>query len=282
MKVLVIGSTGRLGQDVCNVLKSRGIEHCGIGSAALDITDRDAVMDFIQNKYPCDVVVLTAALCSMEKIAADLERAYLVNSNGPKWVAQACSSIHAKMLFISTDYVFDGEAGRPYTEDDIPNAINDYGKSKILAEKYIKENLSEYFILRVAWLFSNAGGEYLEKVVKAVQKGDPFPAILERIACPTYTEDIAERICEFIMTEKYGTYHVVNEGCCTQEQFCELVQELMGKHIELLPQQLPDNAVPYPKNTCLSTEKMQKAGFTAMEPWQSAVERCLRKRGIID
>lgn len=281
MKVLVIGATGRLGRDVCSALGARGIEHRGIGSSQLDITNRDAVCDYLTNAYPADVVILTAALVGLEKLDADPDRAYLVNSTGPKWVAEACRQTGATLLFISTDYVFSGEAGRPYTEEDTPDAVNVYGKTKILAENYITSTLEKYFILRIAWIFSDKGNDYVGSVVNAVEKGEAFPAIMVRNANPTYTRDIADRICEFIQTDAYGLYHVVSKGDCTQESLCEEVMRLMQKKIELLPQILPPGSVDRPKDTRLSTQKMCDAGFTPMPTWQDAVKRCLTNRGII-
>ena len=281
MKILIIGATGKLGTDICHAIEQKGWEYRGVGSAQLDITNPDCVNNYFSCEYQPDIVILAAAILGLEKLENDPEKAYLVNSTAVRYVCEACKQIDASLVFISTDFVFDGEAGRPYTENDIPNATNIYGKTKILAEKFIQQILDKYFILRVAWLFSDKGNDYLDTVTIAVLNCAEFPAIMERRACPTYTKDIADRICEFIVSDKYGIYNVVNEGGCSQEELCLEVERLLNKTITLTPQVLEADSVPRPRDTRLCTKKMRSAGFTAMPSWQDAVARCLKNRGFI-
>ena len=214
MKILVTGVGGQLGYDVIKELEKRNIECIGADRAEFDITDFEATHKFITNYIP-DVVVHCSAYTAVDKAEDELELCYLVNAVGTENIAGICKEIDAKMLYISTDYVFDGTKDGFYEVDDEPNPINVYGKTKLAGEKVVQGILEKYFIVRISWVFGINGNNFVKTMLSLGKERGELSVVADQVGSPTYTADLAPLLVDMIQTDKYGIYHATNEGECS-------------------------------------------------------------------
>lgn len=279
LKVLVTGVSGQLGFDIFSQLKSKGIECVGTNPQDFDITNEDEVFEYI-SKFSPTVVVHCAAYTAVDNAQDEEELCRLINVNGSENIAKACAKLDAKILYISTDYVFDGEGIEPFETNSKTNPLNVYGKSKLDGEKAVLENCKNSFILRTSWVFGENGMNFVKTIIRLASERDKISVVNDQIGSPTYTKDLAVLICDMINTSKYGVYHATNEGYCTFAQFAKEIVKSSGYNtqvIEITSDEFGAKAN-RPKNSRLSKKSLDDAGFSRLPDWQDALYRFLNHK----
>ncbi len=274
MKVLVTGVHGQLGYDVCNELTRRGIENRGIDKKECDITDKNAVMHYILGYKP-DVVIHCAAYTAVDKAEDDVDLCRQINFYGSQYIAQACKEIDAKMVYISTDYVYDGSGNNFFEVDDKKGPLNVYGITKLEGEEAVKNILSKYFIVRISWVFGLNGNNFINTMIRLGSSNSELKIVSDQIGSPTFTYDLAPLICDMVDSEKYGEYNATNEGVCSWAEFAECIFKESGQNVlvhHIKTEEYPTKAV-RPKNSRMSKESLVNAGFNRLPLWQDAVKR---------
>jgi len=301
MKIFVTGVNGQLGHDVMNNLKNRG--HEGIGSdiaecytgvangsavttmpyVQLDITDKMAVAKVITDIRP-DAVIHCAAWTAVDMAEDDdkVELVRAVNAGGTQNIADACKIVDAKMLYLSTDYVFNGQGDRPWQPDDKNYApLNVYGQTKLEGELAVANTLEKYFIVRIAWVFGLNGKNFIKTMINVGKTHDTVRVVNDQIGTPTYTYDLARLLVDMIETEKYGYYHVTNEGgYISWYDFCCEFYKQYGLDTKVVPVATKEyglSKAARPFNSRLDKSKLVEAGFTPLPTWQNAVARYLKE-----
>lgn len=234
MKVLVTGATGQLGWDVMKELKRRGIDCRGTGSKDLDITDREAVMQYIGTYRP-DAVIHCAAYTAVDKAEDEPELCRKVNADGTAYIAEACKLVDARMVYISTDYVFGDDGDRPHEVDDPPHPLNVYGQTKWEGEEAVRHILQKYFIVRISWVFGEHGNNFVKTMLRLGKERKAISVVADQFGAPTYTADLAPLLCDMVMTDKYGTYHACNSGCCSWAEFAQEIFRAAGMDVKVIP-----------------------------------------------
>lgn len=298
MRVFVTGVNGQLGHDVMAELKKRNYE--GIGSdiaetyagtdevstmfyVKLDITDKEAVLQTIKIFKP-DVIVHCAAWTAVDLAEDDdkKEIVHKVNAEGTKNIAEAAKAVDAKMVYISTDYVFDGQGERPWEPDDKNYApLNVYGRSKLDGELAVSGTLEKYFIVRIAWVFGLNGKNFIKTMINVGKTHDKVRVVCDQIGTPTYTIDLARLLVDMIETDKYGYYHATNEGgYISWYDFCVEFYKQYGLTTKVEPVTTEEyglSKAARPFNSRLDKSKLVEAGFTPLPTWQDAVSRYLKE-----
>ncbi len=278
MKVLVTGASGQLGYDVCKVLQARGVEHRGVDIQDFDITDAAATQDYITEYHP-DAVIHCSAWTAVDKAEDEMEKVRAVNAGGPRNIALVCREIGAKMLYISTDYVFPGTGEQFYEPDDPTGPLGVYGKTKLEGEQEVQELLDRYFIVRISWVFGLNGNNFVKTMLRLAETKTEVSVVCDQIGSPTYTADLAPLLCDMIVTDKYGIYHATNEGVCSWAEFAQEIFCLAGKDakVNAIPtSEYPTRAV-RPLNSRMSKDKLERMGFSRLPTWQDALARYLEE-----
>ena len=291
MKVFVTGVGGQLGYDVVNELKRRG--HEAVGSdiidcdetnyIKLDITDKEAVTKTISGIKP-DAVIHCAAWTAVDAAEdeEDQPKVYAINRDGTKNIAQACKAADCKMIYISTDYVFDGQGERPWQPDDKNYApLCVYGKSKLEGELAVAETLEKYYIVRIAWVFGKNGKNFIKTMLNVGKKYPEVRVVNDQIGTPTYTFDLARLLVDMAETDKYGYYHATNEGgfISWYDFTCEIFKQA-GYTTKVTPVTTKEyglSKAARPFNSRLDKSKLQKNGFEPLPTWQDALSRYLKE-----
>lgn len=278
MRILVTGASGQLGYDVERELERRGIEHLGTSSRELDITDRAAVEHLMQSYRP-DAVIHCAAYTKVDLAEDEPERCWAVNADGTRNLAAACREIGAKLLYISTDYVFPGTGEQFRRTDDPVSPVNTYGRSKLAGELAVQSLLEKYFIVRISWVFGKNGNNFVKTMLRLAETKAELSVVCDQIGSPTYTADLAPLLCDMVQTERYGVYHATNEGTCAWSEFAEAIFELAGRQVVVHP--IPTSAYPTravrPLNSRMSKECLHSNGFQELPEWKNALARYLKE-----
>lgn len=278
LKILVTGVKGQLGYDVCRELKERGYTNFkGIDIEDLDITDQEAVHKYIKDFNP-DVVIHNAAWTAVDKAEELKDKVYAVNALGPKYIAEACKEVDAKMIFISTDYVFDGK-GEGYFEIDSPkNGLSVYGSTKSAGENFVMGILIKYFIIRISWVFGINGNNFIKTMLRLADSGKTeLNVVCDQIGSPTYTYDLSKLMCDMMETEKYGIYHATNEGVCSWSEFARYIFKVANINVKVNDVTTEDykKLVPAqadrPLNSRLSKRSLTDNGFDELPDWKKSV-----------
>ena len=299
MKFLVTGVNGQLGHDVMNELFKRG--HEGVGSdivesyagvadespvttmpyISLDITDKDAVRKIITEVNP-DAVIHCAAWTAVDMAENDdkVELVRKVNAGGTRYIADACKAVDCKMLYLSTDYVFDGQGTEPWKPDCKDyKPLNVYGQTKLEGELAVSCTLDKYFIVRIAWVFGLNGKNFVKTMIAAGKTHDTVRVVNDQIGTPTYALDLARLLVDMCETEKYGYYHATNEGgYISWYDFCCEIYRQYGLNTAVIPVTTREyglNKAARPFNSRLDRRKLAEAGFQPLPVWQDAVKRFL-------
>ncbi|NNJ29268.1 dTDP-4-dehydrorhamnose reductase [Lacrimispora defluvii] len=276
MKVLVTGVKGQLGYDVVNELKKRGHEAVGVDIEEMDITDEESVNRVIREAAP-DAVIHCAAYTAVDAAEDNEELCRAVNARGTGNIARVCKALDIRMMYISTDYVFNGQGTRPWEPDDKREPLNIYGQTKYEGELEVEENLKKYFIVRIAWVFGVNGKNFIKTMLNLGKTRDKLSVVADQIGSPTYTFDLARLLVDMIETEKYGRYHATNEGLCSWYEFaCEIFRQA-GMNVTVEPvtsDQFPVKAK-RPMNSRISKDKLVENGFQPLPSWQDALRRYL-------
>lgn len=279
-KVLVTGVAGQLGYDVVRVLQDRNIEAVGVDIADFDLTDKEAVLSYIKKASPT-CIVHCAAYTAVDKAEDDQEKAYAVNVLGTRHIAGAAKETGAKLMYISTDYVFDGEKKEPYDADDPNNPLGVYGNSKYLGEGECRAQVQKLFIVRLSWVFGKNGNNFVKTMLRLSETKDEISVVCDQSGSPTYTPDAARIICDMIATEQYGIYHVSNEGFCTWHEFASEIMRLAGRSTRIKPITTAEypTRTRRPKNSCFSKKELDANGFERLPHWKDALDRYLKDIG---
>lgn len=278
MKVLVTGVNGQLGYDVVKELNKRNIECNGADLCDFDITDSRQTDEFILNCRP-DAVVHCAAYTAVDRAEDDALTCEKVNVTGTENIACACRKIDAKMLYVSTDYVYGGNGEAPFlpTDEVCPKSV--YGKTKLGGEEAVKKHLDKYFIVRTSWVFGINGNNFVKTMLRLADERSELRVVDDQIGSPTYTPDLARLICDMIVTSKYGTYHGTNENYCSWAEFAKTIMEKGSKNCKIIP--IPSSEYPAkaqrPLNSRLSKACLDEAGFDRLPSWQDALERYFKE-----
>lgn len=301
MKIFVTGVAGQLGYDVMNELNKRGYE--GIGSdlapeyagaqdesavtkmtyVSLDITDKDAVERTLLEIKP-DVVIHCAAWTAVDLAEDDdkVEKVRAINAGGTENIARVCKKLDCKMIYISTDYVFDGQGTEPWKPDCKDyKPLNVYGQTKLEGELAVSQNLEKYFIVRIAWVFGMNGKNFIKTMLNVGKTHDTVRVVSDQIGTPTYTYDLARLLVDMAESEKYGYYHATNEGGCISwyDFTCEIYKQA-GYKTKVIPVTTKEyglSKATRPYNSRLDKSKLVNAGFMPLPTWQDALGRYLKE-----
>lgn len=272
MKILITGSNGMLGYDLKEVLKD---EHELIltTSKTLDITDKEQVIEFVEDSKP-DIIINSAAYTDVDGCEENKDLAYSVNGEGVRNLALACREVDCALLHISTDYVFDGTARDPITEDGEIGPISVYGKSKLEGEKAILEILDKYFIVRTAWLYGINGKNFPKTMLELAENHSEITVVYDEVGTPTYTPDLAYGISQLIETDKYGIYHLTNSGYCSWCEFSRLIFEIAEKDVKVIPVTASEFArpAPRPSYSVLENKNWIDNGFKPLRDYKEAIK----------
>ena len=301
MRVFVTGVGGQLGHDIMNELHKRGYEGVGSdlapvysgiadGSAvtsmpyvSLDITDKTAVANAILEMRP-DAVIHCAAWTAVDAAEDEDKQALVrkINVDGTKFIADACKMLGCKMLYLSTDYVFDGKGETPWQPDCTEyDPVNVYGQSKLDGELAVRNTLEKYFIVRIAWVFGLNGKNFVKTMLALSEKYDTLRVVCDQVGTPTYTTDVSRLLVDMVETEKYGCYHATNEGgyISWYEFACEIFRQA-GKSTKVIPVTTAEyglSKAARPFNSRLDKSKLVENGFVPLPTWKDALSRYLKE-----
>lgn len=276
MKILVTGVLGQLGHDLVKELNRRGHTVIGIGSKEADITDADAVINKL-NEWKPEAVMHCAAYTLVDNAEDDRERCDAVNRIGTENIARACAQIDAKLLYLSTDYVFSGDGDIPWKPDDTPRPLNIYGMTKYLGEEAVRRYTNKHFIVRTSWLFGINGRNFVNTMLRLSAERDILTVVSDQVGSPTYTVDLSRLLSDMIESEKYGTYHAANEGFCSWYEFACAIMEKTGRFAKVVPVLSTDYPAKArrPSNSRMNKDKLSERGFSRLPHWEDALERYL-------
>jgi len=273
MKILITGYKGMLGLDLVDILENENQHELVLTDIGeLDITNLEEVKKMFNQEKP-ELIINVAAYTDVDGCETNRELAYSVNSIGPKNLAIASNENGAKLLHISTDYVFPGNNTKPYTEDDKTDPQSYYGLTKLEAEKFIKENMKNYFIVRTAWLYGINGKNFVKTMLNLAKNNSEITVVNDQRGSPTFTVDLAHAICELIKTDKYGVYHVTNSDECTWYDFAKNIFELANMDVTVKPVNTEEYPTPAkrPKYSVLSHKKWNSSGFKPLRTYKNAL-----------
>lgn len=284
MKILVTGVNGQLGYDCVRELILRGYKNVkGIDIDDLDLTRDEDVKKYI-SEYKPDVVMHNAAWTAVDKAEEMPDKVYEVNALAPKYIAEACNSIGAKMVYISTDYVFNGLGDKPFNVDDEKGGLSVYGRTKAQGEDFVTSTIEKYFIVRISWVFGKNGNNFVKTMLKLANMGKTeLNVVADQVGSVTYTYDLSKLLCDMIETDKYGVYHATNEGYISWAEFAKEIFKQSGKNVKvnyvttdeylkMIPQQAKR-----PLNSRMSKDSLDKAGFNRLPNWKDALNRFLKE-----
>ena len=288
MRVFVTGVNGQLGHDVMHQLRRDGHQAIGsdlnlsqLATVALDITDPEAVAAAIAQAAP-DAVIHCAAWTAVDLAEDRPDTVRAINADGTAHIANACRELGCKMLYISTDYVFDGLGDTPWQPDCKDyKPLNVYGQTKLEGELAVANTLEKYFIVRIAWVFGRNGNNFIKTMLQLSEKYESLRVVSDQIGTPTYTLDLARLLVDLVQTEKYGYYHATNEGgyISWYEFACEIFRQA-GKSVQVNPVTTAEyglSKAARPFNSRLDKQKLTEQGFTPLPVWQDALSRYLKE-----
>ena len=279
MKVLVTGVKGQLGYDVVNELTKRGHEAVGVDVDEMDITDGDACRQVITEANP-DAVIHCAAYTAVDAAEDNVDLCRRVNADGTRNIALVCRDLDIKMVYISTDYVFDGQGTRPWEPDDARDPLNVYGVTKCEGEMAVEELVKKFFIVRIAWVFGVNGKNFIRTMLRLGEEKGAVSVVDDQIGSPTYTYDLARLLVDMTESEHYGRYHATNEGFCSWYEFaCEIFKQAGMAEVKVTPvdsSQFPAKAK-RPMNSRMDKSKLTANGFEPLPTWQDALNRYLKE-----
>lgn len=274
MKVLVTGVSGQLGCDVRDELLKRGNEVLAPSSKEFNVTDMNRVFDYLDAERP-DAVIHCAAYTAVDKAQEESFKCHDINASGTRTLAKNCGRMDIPLLYVSTDYVFDGSGEIPFEVTSKKGPLNEYGLSKLAGEEAVKMFCQKYFIVRTSWVFGMNGNNFVKTILKIADTKDAITVVDDQIGSPTYTKDLAVLLCDMIESGKYGVYHATNDGFCSFCEFAEKIIEYSGRGTRIIPIPSEKYKTPAtrPKNSRLSKQSLTDAGFDLLPTWQDALRR---------
>ena len=282
MRALLIGSRGQLGSDLCRIWTG---DLVALSHQELDVCDRDQVYTTIDREAP-DLVINTAAYHRVDECESNIARAFEVNVLGAKYVAEAARQAGAAVMFISTDYVFDGEQDSPYDEEDPGRPLSVYGVSKLAGEHVVQQSNPRHFVVRSSSLFgiagaSGKGGNFVETMLRKARAGEPLRVVDDQVSSPTFTADLAAKLQELAATDRFGLYHVTNSGQTSWCRFAEKIFELVELQPSLTAINSEELGAPAarPAFSVMANRALVEAGLSLLRPWEDALEAYLGEKG---
>lgn len=281
MRVLVTGSKGQLGYDVIRELEKRNHTAIGVDVEEMDITDPQAVERVLSGTH-ADAVIHCAAYTAVDAAEDNEDLCRRINAFGTENIAKQCRAMDIKMIYISTDYVFDGKGERPWEPEDKREPQNVYGQTKYEGELAVQKYLEKYFIVRIAWVFGKNGRNFVKTMLRLAENHNTITVVNDQIGSPTYTADLAKLLIDMAETEQYGVYHATNEGFCSWYAFaCQIFKEAGKEQMKVIPvssSEYPAKAI-RPENSRMSKQKLVENGFQKLPSWQDALKRYLIELG---
>lgn len=277
MRVLITGSSGQLGKAVVELFFKNGIDVYPIPHSRLDITDRKAVDEIIRSYLP-DVVINCSAITDVDLCEREIDRAFKVNAIGAKNLALVTQRYNIHLIHISTDYVFDGKKDSPYIEFDKPNPINNYGKSKLEGENFVRTFSQRFTIIRTSWLYGD-GNNFVKKILERVKQEKLLKVVDDQFGSPTYTYDLAKALMTITKEQAHGLYHFANVGIVSRFQEARFIVEKLKLGVEIIPvkSEQYSTLAERPRYTPLKNYLLELEGLFYARDWESALEEFLFK-----
>ena len=281
-RILVIGAKGMLGRDLVEVLRSssRNDEVIGWDFEDIDIREEQSTIAKIERNYP-EIVINVAAFTDVDGCESNEEKVFAINAEGMRHIALGALRCRAKVVYLSTDYVFDGKKREPYLESDPPNPLNVYGRSKWKGEQYVQELVENSLIIRTQWLYGRYGNNFVTSILRQAREKRVLSVVNDQIGSPTYTADLSKAISVLIQFDVKGIFHVANSDLCTWYTFGQAILKLAGivgvKIIPISSKELGRPAI-RPSYSVLSTQKLKREIGTMLRPWSEALKDYLQSR----
>lgn len=277
MRVLVTGAKGQLGFDVVNELKKQGLTPIGVDVEEMDITDESVCRKVIA-EAKADAVIHCAAYTAVDAAEDNVDLCRRINADGTRNIASVCGDLGIKMMYISTDYVFDGEGERPWEPDDRRDPLNVYGQTKYEGELAIEELTDKFFTVRIAWVFGLNGNNFIKTMLRLGREKGAVSVVNDQVGSPTYTYDLARLLVDMIQTEKYGRYHATNEGICSWYEFAVEIFRQAEMDVRVTPVSSEEfkAKAKRPHNSRMDKQKLVENGFEPLPSWQDALSRYLK------
>ena len=276
MKVVVTGVRGQLGHDVVNELEKRGHTAVGTDVEEMDITDAGKVREVLTSERP-DAVIHCAAYTAVDAAEDNVELCRRINAQGTENIAKVCGDLDCRMLYLSTDYVFNGEGERPWEPDDEREPLNVYGQTKYEGELAVETYVEKFFIVRIAWVFGVNGKNFIKTMLRLGKDHDELTVVADQIGSPTYTWDLSRLLVDMIESDRYGRYHATNEGLCSWYEFAVEIFRQAGMDVHVRPvtsEEYPAKAK-RPHNSRMDKSKLEQNGFRRLPDWKDALTRYL-------
>jgi len=276
MRILVTGAGGMLGHALVPVLEAQH-QVIGLTRKDCDLCDEPAVREIFLLQKP-DMAIHLAAFTNVDACELEPEKAKAGNEIATLNVAEATRQVGATLLYISTDYVFDGRSDRPYSEDDLPNPLSVYGRTKLMGEKHVQETLDRYFIVRTSWLFGPNGRNFVSTILRLAGERPELRVVDDQRGSPTYTRHLAQKLAELVRRREYGVYHLTGAGSCSWYEFARKIVELSGlQGVRVTPVSSMEYTRPAPRqaNSVLENHRASSSGLGLLPPWQQGLENYL-------
>ncbi|MED4113702.1 dTDP-4-dehydrorhamnose reductase [Priestia megaterium] len=282
-KVLITGANGQLGKELVELFTEKGFEVYGFGRDKMDITNQAQVQEIISTLKP-NIVLHSAAHTQVDLAESEPDQAFLINAYGTRNVAVAAEAVGAKLVYVSTDYVFDGTSNEPYNEFSATSPLGVYGKSKLAGEQFVRDLHSKFFIVRTSWVYGRHGGNFVKTMLKLGKERKELSVVSDQIGCPTYTLDLANSILEIVATEKYGIYHISNSGSCSWYEFAKAIFEVNSNEIHINPCKTSEFIRPAarPSYSVFEHKSIHLNSFKPIRHWREALEDFLKKEKMIE
>ncbi|PGA14230.1 dTDP-4-dehydrorhamnose reductase [Priestia aryabhattai] len=276
-KVLITGANGQLGKELVELFTAKGFEVYGFGRDKMDITNQAQVQEVISTLKP-NIVLHSAAHTQVDLAESEPEQAFSINAYGTRNVAVAAEAVGAKLVYVSTDYVFDGTADEPYDEFSPTSPLGVYGKAKLAGEQFVRDLHSRFFIVRTSWVYGKHGANFVKTMLKLGGEREELSVVADQRGCPTYTLDLANAILELVDTQKYGVYHVSNSGSCSWYEFAKEIFEISEMDVQVNPCTTADFPRPAarPANSVFEHMSIKLNNFSSIRPWKEALRSFLK------
>lgn len=276
MKVLITGAAGQLGTELQHCFADSGDTVVAVERDGLDVIDLQAVTKAVAAAQP-DAVLHCAAFTKVDACETETEAAWATNAVGSWNVARACADVSAAMVYLSSDYVFDGALGRPYTEFDQVHPISMYGRTKEAGEQKVRATLKEHYVVRTSWVHGSQGGNFAKTMLRLGRERGAVSVVDDQTGSPTFTFDLAPQIRRLLQTQRYGTYHVTNSGHCTWFEFARAIFDHAGVKVDLTPTDTASFGAPAhrPAFSVLDNLLARHIGLPPLPPWQESLDTLL-------
>ncbi|MBR4710685.1 MAG: dTDP-4-dehydrorhamnose reductase [Clostridia bacterium] len=279
MKILVTGASGQLGRAVCAELSREGVPFIPAGRREFSLTDPEAIDAFVRTSAP-DAIIHCAAWTDVDRAELEPEQCMAVNAMGTTLLTHAANRVEARMLLVSTDYVFSGDQAEPFRPSDERAPCSIYGLSKLQAEEAVRSLSKRSYIVRTSWLFSADGNNFVRKILRAGRENRSIRVVCDQVGCPTYAPDLAAFLCRLIRTERYGIWHAVGSAACTRADFAAAILRAANLPCQVIP--VPTVANPSAARRPLNSRLETADPDSLLPDWQSGLQRCItemKRRG---